>query len=116
MRAWALVALGLWAILLGYTSIVTARHGMGLLPLFFGDIGKLEWPGQFNLDFLLMLIVSASWTAWRNRFRLKGLALAVLALGFGAGFLLPYLSYLIFRHRGDPTLVLLGDDYKRDAT
>ena len=112
MRGWAVFALALWAILVGYTSIVVARHGMGLLPIFFGDIARIEWPGQFNLDFTLMLTVSASWTAWRNRFRPGGLVLALLAFGFGAAFLLLYSSYLIFKHRGDPAAVLLGDDYR----
>ena len=38
----------LWAILAGYTAVVISRHGLGLLPIFFGDIGKIGWPGQFK--------------------------------------------------------------------
>ena len=33
-----------------YTAVVIADHGMNLLPVFFGDMAKMEWPGQFNLD------------------------------------------------------------------
>jgi hypothetical protein len=116
VRGWATIAVILWVVLAAYTTVVIANHGIGLLPIFFGDIGAMEWPGQFNLDFLMMLVVSASWTAWRNRFRPGGLALAAIAFFFGAGFLLIYLAYLIFRHRGDPAVVLLGDDYRSAAS
>ena len=33
-----------------YTGVVVWNHGMGLLPIFFGDMAKMPWPGQFNLD------------------------------------------------------------------
>ena len=115
MRGWAIMAAILWVILAAYTTVVIANHGLGLLPIFFGDIARMEWPGQFNLDFLLVLVVSASWTAWRNRFRTAGLLLGVTAFFFGAGFLLLYLAYLSYRHHGDPVAVLLGDDYRSDA-
>lgn len=39
-----------------YTVPVVANHGLNLLPIFFGDIVKMEWPGQFNLDFFGFLI------------------------------------------------------------
>src|SRR3546814_1654091 len=42
----------LWLALAAYTAVVISRHGLGLLPIFFGDMAKLGWPGQFNLDFL----------------------------------------------------------------
>lgn len=99
----------LWLVLAGYTAVVVARHGIGLLPIFFGDIAALAWPGQFNLDFLCFLILSALWTAWRNAFSAGALLLAVLAFFGGAGFLLPYLLFLTFRENGDLVRVLTGD-------
>jgi hypothetical protein len=98
----------LWLLLASYTSVVIARHGLDLLPIFFGDIGALTWPGQFNLDFLCLLMLSATWTAWRNGFSFAGLLLAVAALFGGAGFLLPYLLFLTWQAKGDMRAVLLG--------
>ena len=92
----------------GYTALVVARHGLDLLPIFFGDMAKLGWAGQFNLDFLCFLILSALWTAWRNGFSPLGLVLAVVAFFGGSGFLLPYLLVLTLRARGDMAVVLLG--------
>jgi hypothetical protein len=56
-----------------YTAIVIANHGMGLYPIFFGDIADMTWPGQFNLDFLGFLILSGVWVAWRHAFSVGGL-------------------------------------------
>ncbi len=108
MRAFQLLLIALWLVLVAYTGVVIARHGLDLLPIFFGDIARVAWPGQFNLDFLCFLVLSALWTAWRNGFSAGGLALALVAFFGGAGFLLPYLLWLTIRTRGDMRRVLLG--------
>ena len=76
----------LWAILAGYTAIVIANHGMGLLKVFFGDMAAVGWPGQFNLDFMFLLLLSALWVRWRHRFSSAGLLLGVLAIFGGSLF------------------------------
>lgn len=93
-----------------YTIPVVLNHGINLFPQFFGDIAKMGWPGQFNLDFLGFLILSAVWTAWRNGFTSKGLGLGVLAFFFGAPFLSIYLIYLSFATNGDMQVMLLGEE------
>lgn len=108
MIALRLVLVVLWLILASYTAVAVSNHGLGLLPVFFGDIAAVAWPGQFNLDFLCCLVLSALWTAWRNAFSVFGLLLALIAFFGGAGFLLPYLLFLTFREIGDPVRVLVG--------
>ena len=109
MTAFRALIMVLWLGLAGYTAVVVSQHGIGLLPIFFGDIATLGWPGQFNLDFLCFLILSALWTAWRSGFSATGLLLAVPAFFGGAGFLLPYLLILTFREKGDLVRVMIGD-------
>lgn len=108
MTAFRIVLIALWLTLAVYTGIVISRHGLDLLPIFFGDIGEMMWPGQFNLDFLCFLTLSALWTAWRNGFSTLGLGLGVVAFFGGAGFLLPYLLFLSVQSRGDVPTILLG--------
>jgi hypothetical protein len=103
MAGFRLLLTAAWLILATYTAIV-----LNLLPIFFGDMGELGWPGQFNLDFLCFLILSALWTAWRHAFSFAGMLLAVVALVGGAGFLLPYLLIQSVRAKGDMRVVLLG--------
>ena len=97
-----------WIALVAYTGNVIAHHGLDLLPVFFGDIGRGEWPGQFNSDFLCFLLISAVWTAWRNDFSPLGLFLGAISFLGGAGFLLPYLFVLSLRSRGGVREILLG--------
>ena len=99
----------LLAILLVYTSIVASIHGFGLLPIFFDDIVKVTWRGQFNLDFLFMLILSSLWTAWRNRFSRIGMVLAFFALIGGSLFLTMYLLVLSWQTKGNFKQLLLGN-------
>ncbi len=80
-----------------------------LLAVFFGDIGRMEWPGQFNLDFLFMLTLSATWVAWRHEFSPGGLILAALALFGGAMFLAIYLLVVSWQSGGDVRRLLLGN-------
>jgi hypothetical protein len=98
----------LWVILAGYTAIVIANHGMGLLKVFFGDMAAMGWPGQFNLDFMFLLLLSAIWVAWRHQFSSAGLLLGALAVACGSLFLTAYLFVVIGQARGNLKEVLLG--------
>lgn len=91
-----------------YTAIVIAHHGMGLYPIFFGDIAAMSWPGQFNLDFLCFLIMSGLWVAWRHAFSVGGLVLGFAAFNLGAPFLAAYLLVESVRNKGDSAAILLG--------
>jgi hypothetical protein len=91
-----------------YTGLVAWNHGMNLFPVFFGDIARLGWPGQFNLDFTCMLALSGLWVSWRHRFSAAGIALGVGAFLGGILFLSVYLLVESFRARGDAASLLLG--------
>jgi hypothetical protein len=105
-RLFLIAALGVITV---YTAIVIANHGLTLFPVFFGDMAAMGWAGQFNLDFMFVLALSALWTAWRNGFSPAGLGLAVVAFLGGMPFLCIYLLYLLARTGGDLRRVLLGD-------
>ena len=94
--------------LLVYTMIVGSNHGWNLFEIFFTEIAKVTWAGQFNLDFLIMLSLSAMWTAWRNEFSPKGLALSFIAFVGGTVFLIPYLLYLSIVEKGSVKQILIG--------
>lgn len=100
----------IWLCLAAYTLVVARDYGLNLFPYFFGDILKMNWAGQFNLDFLFMLSLSGLWTAWRHGFSAAGLALGLLAFFGGAMFLSVYLLVLVARSGGDLREVLLGKD------
>ena len=91
-----------------YTAIVMANHGASLVPIFFGDMAAMTWPGQFNLDFMGFLLLSGLWVSWRHEYSLIGLLLTPLALFGGMMFLCIYLLIESFRVDGDLKALLLG--------
>ena len=104
-----------FVVLFIYTAITVSNHGLFVLfNIFFSDIAKMEWPGQFNMDFLCMLILSCLWTTWRNQFTVKGYLLGALAFVGGTGFLAPYLFVLLSQTKGDLRKVLLGESRVKD--
>lgn len=94
--------------IISFTGVVIANHGWNLLPIFFGDIAAMTWPGQFNLDFTCFLILSGLWLAWRHHFSPGGLALGVFGFFGGMMFLAPYLLFASYRANGDIKILLLG--------
>jgi len=108
MTAFRAFLLLIWLCITAYTVIVVRDYGLNLFPYFFGDMMKLNWAGQFNLDFMFMLSLSGLWTAWRHDFSGAGLALGLLAFLGGAAFLSVYLLVLLAQSGGDLREVLLG--------
>ena len=113
MSAFRILLVAILATIVVYTVVVIANHGLGLLPIFFGDIARMEWPGQFNLDFLGFLVLSGFWLAWRHHFSPGGLALGVLGLFGGAPVLTTYLLVASFAVDGDVEALLLGPERAR---
>jgi len=98
-----------FACLGAYTMIVGLNHGWNLLPVFFGDMAAMTWPGQFNFDFMTFLALSGLWLAWRHQFSPGGLALGVLGFFGGMMVLAPYLFFASLRAGGDVKVLLLGE-------
>jgi hypothetical protein len=101
--------------IIAYTAVTIGNQGWNLMPIFFGDMAKMEWPGQFNLDFFTFLLLSGVWVAWRNDFTPAALALAVVATLGGMLFLSIYLLVLSFRCNGDIKAMLLGERRAREG-
>lgn len=110
MLLFRLILIAMIINIIGYTALTGLVHGWDLMPVFFSDIAKINWPGQFNTDFLSMLVLSASWTMWRNNFSPLGIGLGVLALFGGIMFLAVYLLVLTYKTDGDMNQVLLGSE------
>jgi hypothetical protein len=91
-----------------YTAAIILRHGIDFVTPFFGAIREFSWAGQFNLDFLCLLNLTALWIAWRHRFSAAGLALALLPFVAGMPYLCAYLLVEAARGQGDPRSLLLG--------
>lgn len=93
-----------------YTAVVVATHGLAAFPsTYFGDIARMGWAGQFNIDFACFLLLAALWIATRHRFSPLGLGLALFTFVGGAPFLSVYLIIASVRAGGKLEPLLLGD-------
>ncbi|MEQ8859969.1 MAG: hypothetical protein RIC56_15100 [Pseudomonadales bacterium] len=108
MLAFRVLLVAIFVVVSAYTAVVVANHGLGLLPVFFGDMAQMGWPGQFNLDFMGFLLLSGLWLAWRHQFSPVGLVLGVLGFFLGAPFLCLYLFFASFAVDGDVRVLFLG--------
>jgi hypothetical protein len=109
MNAFRIFLAILFIVIAVYTTIVVSNHGLGLLTVFFGDMAKMAWPGQFNLDFMCFLALSALWLAWRHEFTPAGWLLGFVGLFGGTLFLSAYLLIMSFKVNGDMKALLLGE-------
>lgn len=98
----------LFVVISGYTAITISNEGLNLFPAFFGDMAKMGWPGQFNVDFSIFLILSATWLAWRHHFSATGLIYGLCGFFLGTFFLTAYLLVISFKANGDITEMLIG--------
>jgi hypothetical protein len=94
--------------LVAYTAVTISNHGWNLLPVFFGDMRAMTWPGQFNFDFMSFLLLSGLWVSWRHKFSLAGIALGAVAVFGGMLFLSLYLLVVSVRAKGNVEELLLG--------
>ena len=108
MTAFRLFLVTIFVAIAVYTGVVVFNHGMGLLPVFFGDMAEMGWPGQFNLDFMCFLALSALWLSWRHQFSPGGLVIGLCGFFGGAFFLIAYLLVVSFQVNGDVKALLLG--------
>lgn len=108
MTVFRIFLIALFSVIAVYTLFVSLAHGWNLVPPFFAAIQAMNWQGQFNLDFLTYLLISALWCAWRNDFSPLGWGLALLAVSGGMLFLAVYLLILSFQTGGDIKTLLLG--------
>ncbi len=113
MTAFRILLVSVPLVILVYTAKVIDLHGMGFIGVFFGDIARIGWPGQFNLDFLCLLGLAGLWLAWRHRFSPAGLACGVAMIFGGAPFLSVYLLVASLRAGGRMAPLLLGESRSR---
>ena len=108
MRAFRIFLVMIIIGIVSMTGVVGFKHGWNLLPIFFGDMVSLTWPGQFNFDFMCFLLLSGLWLAWRHHFSPGGILLGLAGVFGGIMLLAPYLLVASYRADGDIKVLLLG--------
>lgn len=93
---------------LAYTMIVIKNDGANFLSRALEFLASLTWMGQFTLDFQCYLILSALWIAWRDKFSVRSIGIAIIAMVLGIIVFAPYLLYLLHKEKASIKAVLIG--------
>jgi hypothetical protein len=108
MTAFRILLIAIIAIVGIYTAIVIGEYGVDFISPFYGDIAKMGWPGQFNMDFHAFLILGSVWLMWRHHFSLPGILFGLVIFADGAPFLCSYLLVVMAKDKADMAELLLG--------
>ena len=90
------------------TLIATVNHGVNWPAVAVQDLIALDWRSQFDADFLIYLLLGATWISWREGFTPKGHLFGFLSVFMGGMFSFPYLLHATYQAKGNPKAVLLG--------
>ena len=68
----------------------------------------LDWRSQFDFDFIVHLLLLATWVVWREGATAKAYLFGFLSIVMGGMFSFPYIIYVTFLARGNARQILLG--------
>ncbi len=90
------------------TLAASASHGIDWPAVALADLAAMNWRSQFNTDFIIYLVLFASWVVWREGGTPKAYLFGFSSVVLGGMFSFPYLLLATHRSEGDLRRVLLG--------
>ncbi|GAB4196068.1 MAG: hypothetical protein Tsb002_29160 [Wenzhouxiangellaceae bacterium] len=90
------------------TAIACVYHGFNWPAVAINDLMALNWRTQFDTDFIVYLLIVATWIAWREGLTAKGAAFGLVSIVMGGMFSFPYILYATYQANGNPKALLLG--------
>ncbi len=97
-----------WTLIVVVTWKAISAQGVNWPSVFFGDILNYPWRAQFNIDFLIHLILFASWVVWRERSKVIGIICGFLCIFGGGLFGFLYLLFASIQSKGNTKEFFLG--------
>ena len=96
----------LWIILMTKTIFAAIASDGSVTLLYYSEMMKNSWQGQFNLDLFCLTIVCSVWMLHRDSSKIRGSIFALLNIYLGGVFTLAYLAIANFRSKGDASSIL----------
>lgn len=91
-----------------FTVAAVINQGPNWPAVAINDLISLNWRSQFDFDFIVHLLLLATWVVWREGATAKAYLFGVLSVVMGGMFSFPYLVYAIIQAKGQPKALLLG--------
>ena len=91
-----------------FTIIAILSQGWNWPAVAINDLVSLGWRTQFDFDFIIHLLLLASWVVWREGANMKGYVFGFLSIILGGMFSFPYIIYATYKAKAQPSALLLG--------
>lgn len=91
-----------------FTVVASINHGPNWPAVAISDLLALNWRSQFDFDFVVYLLLGATWISWREGSTAKGHIFGFLSVVMGGMFTFPYLLFATYQADGDPKAILFG--------
>jgi hypothetical protein len=72
------------------------------------DLLEFGWRNQYDIDFIIHLLLIASWVIWREGANTKAYIFGILSIIMGGMFSFPYILYATYKAGGEPKALVLG--------
>ncbi|MFY0729680.1 hypothetical protein [Pseudomonas sp. NFX15] len=97
-----------WLAIIIISFVAFNQDGLIAGEQFVADITTLSWRSQFNVDFLVHLVLFSAWVAWRHRFSALGIVLSISCVLGGGVISIAYIFLLTITCKGNMRQILLG--------
>jgi hypothetical protein len=91
-----------------FTVIAIKGYGFNWPAIAISDLVSLNWRSQFDIDFLIHLLLLATWVVWREGATARAYLYGFLSVVLGGMFSFPYILYISIKAKGDVKTMLLG--------
>lgn len=90
------------------TVIASLGQGLNWPAVAMADLLEFGWRSQFDIDFIIHLLLLASWVIWREGTNTKAYIFGFLSIIMGGMFSFPYILYATYKAGGEPKALVLG--------
>ena len=97
------------------TVIAIMSQGWNWPAVAINDLLALDWRTQFDFDFIIHLLLLASWVVWREGANANAYVFGLLSIIMGGMFSFPYIILATYKARAKPRALLLGVHAQKQA-
>jgi hypothetical protein len=91
-----------------FTVVAIMFQGWNWPAVAINDLLALDWRSQFDFDFVIHLLLLATWVVWRECANSKAYLFGFLSVVMGGMFSFPYILYATYKAQAQPRELLLG--------
>lgn len=91
-----------------FTLLAVYGFGFNWPAVAVHDLLSFNWRSQFNFDFIVHLVMLATWVVWREGANARAYLFGFLSIFLGGMFSFPYIAYVSIKAKFNVKSIVLG--------